>query len=105
MRSAVPIGKSRERNRPARATAQNSRPASMFLRATICRSAARGAPLFRLKAILFRGLDLHRRGDLFPGLELAGQPGLGVVERLTRHDVEVLLVEGIDYGRRHKRLR
>src|SRR5262245_59737531 len=38
--------------------------------------------------LLLRGLDLHLGGDLLPGRELAREPGLRLVHRLARHDVE-----------------
>ncbi len=54
-------------------------------------------PAARGRGVLLRDLDLHLRSDVFPGLELVGEPRLGVVERLVGNDVEVLLVEGIDH--------
>src|SRR5438094_10319374 len=51
-----------------------------------------------------RHIDLDRRGDLFPGRDLAGEPGVGLVHGLRRHDVEVLLAQRLLRGRRLQRL-
>src|ERR1700755_1859718 len=43
---------------------------------------------------LFRQIDLHFRCDLAPGVELALEPGLGLLRRLADLDADHLLVEG-----------
>src|ERR1700704_3070236 len=57
-----------------------------------------------VRSRLFRGFDLHLGGNVLPGLDLVGEPRLGVVERLVRHDIEILLLEGVDHRRRVQRL-
>src|SRR3981189_321307 len=49
------------------------------------------------EARLFRGFDLHGGGDGLPSLDLVGEPCLGVVERLVRHDIEILFLECSDH--------
>src|SRR3954451_14361547 len=46
---------------------------------------------------LFGGFGLHARSDVLPRLDLARQPGMGIIERLVGHGVEALLLERIDH--------
>src|SRR3981081_2182064 len=57
-----------------------------------------------VRSRLFRGFDLHLGGNVLPGLDLVGEPRLGVVKRLVRHDIEILFLECIDDRRRLQRL-
>src|SRR5262249_34393721 len=62
------------------------------------------AGMTRYALRLLRRFDLHLAGDLRPGRQLRGAPGLGLVEWRRRHDIEVLAGGAVLGGLRRRRV-